>query len=184
MKKIWILGLLVGLVLTGCISISMETDTPQPPVSFVTSTLPPTKPSIPNPGQKTSTPTGKAEPTVTPPPNCTDKAVLLEDVTYPDDTQVEPRESFTKIWRFKNTGTCPWLEYTIVFLTGDGFISPESAPIPEAMAGETVDISILLTAPETSGEGTAYFVLKNADGELIPIGTEKSFWVRIIVVEP
>jgi hypothetical protein len=184
MKKVWILGLLVSLALTACISVSMETDTPQPPVSFVTSTLPPTKPSIPNPGKATSTPVETAEATITSPPNCTDKTVLLEDVTYPDDTQVEPGESFTKTWRFKNTGTCPWLGYTIVFLTGDGFISPESAPIPETMAGETVDISIDLTAPETSGEATAYFVLKNADGELIPIGTEKSFWVKIIVVEP
>jgi len=184
MKKVWILGLLIGLVLTACISISMETDTPQPPVSFVTSTLPPTKMSVTNPVQTTSTPTGEPESTVTSPSNCTDKAILLEDVTYPDDSKVKPGESFTKIWRFKNTGTCPWLGYTIVFLTGDGFVSPESAPIPEAMAGETVDISILLTAPETLGEGTAYFVLKNADGKLISIGTEKSFWVRIIVVEP
>jgi hypothetical protein len=184
MTKIRFLGLLVGLALTACISVSMETDTPQPPPSFVTSTLPPTKPFIPDPVNTTPTPAETAESTVTSPPNCTDKAVLLEDVTYPDDTQVEAGESFTKIWRFKNTGTCPWLGYTIVFLTGDGFVSPESSPIPETMADETVDISIELTAPETSGETTAYFVLKTADGELIPIGTEKSFWVRIVVIEP
>jgi len=184
MKKSWILVFLTGLVLTACISVSMETDTPQPPASFVTSTLPPTKPSIPNPAKTTSTPDETAEPTVTSPPNCTDKAVLLEDVTYPDNTQVEAGEHFTKTWRFKNTGTCPWQGYNIVFLTGDGFISPESAPIPETMADETVDISIDLTAPETSGEGTAYFVLKTADGKLIPIGTEKSFWVKIVVIAP
>lgn len=184
MKKIWLMGLLASVTLTSCIAVSMETDTPQPPASFVTSTLPPTKPSISNPTKTTSTPDETAEPTVTSPPNCTDKVVLIDDVTYPDNTQVEAGEHFTKTWRFKNTGTCPWLGYSIVFLTGDGFISPESAPIPETMAGETVDISIDLIAPETSGESTAYFVLKNADGELIPIGTEKSFWVKIIVVAP
>ena len=108
----------------------------------------------------------------------------MEDVTYPDNTQVKAGETFTKTWRFKNTGTCPWQGYTIVFLTGDGFTSPDSAPIPATLADETVDISIELTAPETTGEQTAYFVLKNAEGELIPVGSEKSFWVKIVVIEP
>jgi hypothetical protein len=139
MKKIWMIFLLTSLALAGCISVSPSTATPTAPPQFVTSTLPPTRalvlPSTITPSTPDVGLTGTVTLAVTSPPDCKVQAVLLEDVTIPDNTRVEAGKSFTKTWRFKNTGTCHWSNYTINFLTGDRMGAPDSAPIPDTLAG-------------------------------------------------
>jgi uncharacterized protein YkwD len=186
MNKIWTLFLLTSLLLTGCISISSGTEVPTVPPQFVTSTLPPTKalvlPSTVTPSTPNATGTVTAATlAATAPPNCKVQAVLLEDVTIPDDTRVGGGETFTKTWRFKNTGTCHWAGYTINFLAGDRMGAPDSAPIPDTLAGSTVDISLELTAPTEDGSYSGYFTLKDAEGESLDVGAEKTFWLKIIV---
>jgi uncharacterized protein YkwD len=190
MKKFWMIFLLASLSLAGCISISPADVTPTGPPAFVTSTLPPTKalvlpstatPSTPDPDAEL---TGTVTPAPTSPPDCKVQAVLLEDVTIPDNTQVTAGEAFTKTWRFKNTGTCHWKDYTINFLTGDRMGAPDSAPIPDTLAGSSVDVSLDLTAPTADGSYSAYFTLKDAEGESIDVGTEKTFWLKIVVGNP
>ena len=186
MNKIWTLILLTSLLLTGCISISSGTEAPTVPPQFVTSTLPPTKalvlPSTVTPATPNATGTATtATLAATAPPDCKVQAVLLEDVTIPDDTRIAAGETFTKTWRFKNTGTCHWTGYTINFLAGDRMGAPDSAPIPDTLAGSTVDVSLELTAPTADGSYSGYFTLKGADGESIDVGTEKTFWLKIIV---
>jgi len=184
MNNIRILFLLTILSLAGCVSISSETEVPTAPPQFVTATLPPTKALVLPPTGTPLTPiTGSATPTiaVTAPANCKVQAVLLEDVTIPDDTLLPAGEIFTKTWRFKNSGTCHWTGYTINFLTGDRMNAPDSAPIPDTVAGSTVDISLELTAPTENGSYSGYFTLKDANRESINIGTEKTFWLKIIV---
>jgi len=190
MNKIWMIFLLAGLTLAGCISVSPANTTPTAPPQFVTSTLPPTKalvlPSTVTPATpqtKVST-TGTVTQVPTSAPDCKIQAVLLEDVTIPDDTRLEPGEDFTKTWRFKNTGTCHWDNYTIDFLTGDRMGAPDSAPIPDTVAGSTVDVSLDLTAPTADGSYAGYFTLNDADGETVDIGTEKTFWLKIVVGNP
>lgn len=175
-------------LLTACVSLSPAGEDATSAPLFVTSTLPPTKSlfSLPSRTPAPSQPTAAAPSiaTSTAPPNCTNKAVLIEDVTIPDETRLEGGKTFTKTWRFKNTGTCHWSSYIIQFLTGDRMGAPDSAPIPDTLAGSTVDVSLDLTAPTASGIYSAYFTLKTAQGESIPIGTEKTFWVKIIVGAP
>lgn len=187
---LWIVAVLTFVLLSGCISVSSTDATPTAPAQFVTSTLPPTKalvlPSTVTPETPIATAvTGtRATQIPTAPPDCKVQAVLLEDVTIPDDTRVPAGESFTKTWRFKNTGTCHWTGYTISFLTGDRMGAPDSAPIPDTPAGETVDVSLELTAPTSDGSYSGYFTLKDAEGESINVGTEQTFWLRIIVGDP
>lgn len=183
MKKIWTLFLLTSLFLTGCISISSATEVPTAPPQFVTSTLPPTKalvlPSTVTPA--TPAATGTVTLAATEPVDCKIQAVLLEDVTIPDDTRIPAGETFTKTWRFKNSGTCHWMGYTISFLAGDRMGAPDSSPIPDTLAGSTVDVSLELTAPTADGSYSGYFTLKNAEGKSIDVGAEKTFWLKIIV---
>jgi len=185
MKKSWLLIPLACLFLTSCISIITGKDAPTAEPQFVTATLPPTKsffslPSRTPPGAKSVT-TTPSTPGPTAPADCTNVAVLMEDVTIPDDTRIEAGKAFTKTWRFKNTGSCHWSSYTINYLTGDRMGAPDSTSIPDTLAGSTVDISLDLTAPSSSGDYTGYFTLKTDQGESIPIGAEKTFWVKIIV---
>jgi hypothetical protein len=73
------------------------------------------------------------------------------------------------------------LERLITFVAGDRMESPQSAPIPETAAGQIVDISVELIAPSIDGSYTGYFELKNASGESLAIGIEKTFWVKILI---
>ncbi|HEX9332334.1 MAG TPA: NBR1-Ig-like domain-containing protein, partial [Anaerolineales bacterium] len=192
MKKIWILILLTNLSLGSCIKVSQETATNAPPL-FVTSTLPPTKPGLSLPTDVPSTSTPDASTTTTPGTpdgtagtasaagSCTDSAVLLEDVTVPDNAQMTRGAKFTKTWRFMNSGKCTWSGYTIAFIAGDRMETPDSVPVPQTEAGKTVDVSVELTGPSLDGSYTGFYELKNNKGETLSIGTENTFWVKILI---
>jgi uncharacterized protein YkwD len=113
--------------------------------------------------------------------NCADDAILVEDITYPDNTVVAAGEKFTKTWKLQNVGQCHWTGYTIAYVSGDRMSAPDDAPIPETEAGKPVNVSIDLVAPSTDGTYLGNFELRNAEGKTIPIGTESTFWVKIIV---
>src|SRR5512143_617980 len=188
MKKIWISILLTAFSLASCIKVSQQPATPIA-ARFITSTLPPTKVSLSLPTdtptapqtQDPSTSTTPGTPDATSAASCKDSAVLLEDVTVPDNAQMQYGQKFTKTWRFKNNGKCSWSGYTIVFVAGDRMASPDSAPVPDTEAGKTVDVSVDLTAPSLDGGYTGYYELRNAKGETLAIGTEKTFWVKILI---
>ena len=182
MKKIWILLLLTSLSLGSCIKVSEENPTPKPPL-FVTSTLPPTRPGLSLPTDVPFTSTPDATAIATSAANCRDNAILVEDVTYPDNTVVPGGEKFTKTWKLQNTGTCAWTGYSIAFVSGDRMDSPDSAPVPETAPKSPVDVSIDLLAPSTDGAYTGNYELRNSAGEVVLIGVEKSFWVKIVVGE-
>jgi uncharacterized protein YkwD len=121
---------------------------------------------------------------ITAPPNCTDGAVLLRDVTILDNTQVRAGEKFTKTWEFQNTGTCPWVDYKLVFAAGDQMDAPLSAPISTTLSNEKVQVSVELTAPTANGTYSGFFTLHNSKDKIIPIGIEQTFWVKVIVGVP
>lgn len=176
---------MIAVLLSSCISVSMEETEVPTAVSFITATLAPTKVSY-VPPTLTATPAITLTPTlaITIPPNCTNSAVLLRDVTIPDGTQMKAGEKFTKTWEFINNGTCPWIGYTLKFAAGDQMSAPLSAPIADTLTKSKVQISVDLVAPAADGSYTAYFTLNNPDGKDVSIGTEKTFWVKIIVGNP
>ena len=44
-----------------------------------------------------------------------------------------------------------------------------------------MDVSVELTAPSIDGSYTGFYELKNNKGETLAIGTETSFWVKILI---
>jgi uncharacterized protein YkwD len=116
--------------------------------------------------------------------NCTNAAILLRDVTIPDNTQVKASETFTKTWEFQNTGTCSWTDYTMQFSSGESMNAPLSVPVIDTTPGGKVQVSVELHAPSADGTYTAAFTLNDAAGNAIPIGVEKSFWVKVVVGNP
>jgi len=187
MQKTLILTLLLTLTLTSCVKVSSETAdtaTPAPPL-FVTSTLPPTKQALTVPTQVPPTSTPEPSTTTTPnaaaSPACRDSAILVEDVTYPDNTRVNAGETFTKTWKLQNVGTCTWTGYTVAFVDGERMGSPDTVPVPETERSKPVDVSVELTAPSADGTYRGNFELHNAAGEAVLIGTESIFWVQVIV---
>lgn len=143
-------------------------------------TQPPTRLPVPS-ATPTLSPTPQPLPTETATPACEVGAVLLDDVTYPDNTLLPAGEKFTKTWKLQNTGNCPWIGYTVAFAFGDKMDAPDSVPVPETEAKATVDVSVDLVAPLDNGMYTGNFELRDAEGKSIPVGTEPNFWVKIII---
>ena len=138
----------------------------------------------------TATPTKTAGPvTVTVPPSSCDKAQFVSDVTVRDGTVMAPGQTFTKTWRLRNVGTCSWNKsYQIVYFSGERMGGPESTAFPLAdnqvvANGQTVDLSINLTAPSAAGSYRGFWMFKNANGQLFGIGPQanKPWWVDIRV---
>ncbi|MGD9093551.1 MAG: NBR1-Ig-like domain-containing protein [Anaerolineales bacterium] len=108
------------------------------------------------------------------------------DVTIPDDTIMEPGQSFTKIWRLQNVGTCTWSQdYSIVFFSGERMAAQVSMPFKSnVQPGNVVDLAVEMIAPKDSGNFQGNWKLRNAANVLFGIGPNGSspFWVRIQVI--
>jgi uncharacterized protein YkwD len=168
------------LTLTSCVSISTPPPANTTPL-FITATLPPTSTAYASPTPLTSPTIPASTLSVTASGNCKDGAVLLQDVTIVDGTNVPRGSKFTKTWQFQNTGSCPWSGYVIAFVSGDRLNAPDSAPIQDTASKSNVNVSVDLVAPAADGAYTGYFELRNAKGEPLSIGIEKTFWVKITV---
>jgi hypothetical protein len=119
---------------------------------------------------------------------CTNSIAFVEDLSIPDDTVLAPGEEFVKSWRLRNNGTCPWTtEYSLVSLGGDGIPGPESLPLSSAVApGQTVDLSVTLTAPDELGTYRDNWQLSDANEVRFGVNSlvEEAFWVQIVVAVP
>jgi hypothetical protein len=140
------------------------------------------------PPSPTPTLTGTVTPptaTNTPQQSACDKAQFISDVTVPDGTIFAPGATFTKTWRLKNISTCTWTtSYALVFSSGEQMGGPASVNFPASVIpGQTVDLSVQLTAPNAAGTKRGYWMLKNANGAIFGIGSaaDKPFWVEIKV---
>ncbi len=114
-----------------------------------------------------------------------DWAQFVADVTVPDGANYAPNAAFTKTWRLKNIGTCTWTtSYSLMFDSGTKMGGPTSVNLPKSVTpGQTVDISINLTAPASAGRYIGYWKFKNASGASFGIGSNfnKPWWVEINV---
>jgi hypothetical protein len=145
-----------------------------PPQPTVTGTPPTATPS------KTPAPV-----TQTVAPSSCDRVQFVADVNFPDGSALQPGAQFTKTWRLKNVGSCAWsTSYELVFFSGEKLGAASSAKFPKNVAvGETVDVSINMTAPTATGTYRGYWMFKNANGALFGIGAQanKPWWVDIKV---
>jgi uncharacterized protein YkwD len=167
-----------GPVATAVISITeapvlTETFTAPPPDTSATAT--------------SATPLAAQTPTLDPSrptnvPDCTNSASFVADVTIPDNTNVAGGTTFTKTWRVSNTGTCIWgPDYTLAYYSDERLGAPDSIPLAITYPGQTADISVDFTAPNTTGNHRGNFVIKNPAGLIMKVGDDSRLWVIINV---
>lgn len=112
---------------------------------------------------------------------------FVADVTIPDGTTFKAGDTFNKTWKIKNIGTCTWsTDYTLVFVSGAQMNAPASVKLPNSVApGQTIDLTVAMTAPATTGTQRGNWQLKNASGTLFGLGASanKPFWVEIRVTD-
>lgn len=122
-----------------------------------------------------------------PDPTCDRAAAGIPiDVTVPDETEFRPGQTFTKIWRLQNIGSCTWTSaYAVQFFYGDQMSAPEAFLLGREVAPEeVVEIAVDLVAPAEPGVYQGNWKLRNTEGFLFGIGPkgDAPFWVRIVVV--
>ncbi len=116
------------------------------------------------------------------------RADFIGDVTIKDNTILQLSQPFTKTWRIKNAGTCTWTTaYKLILVGGDPMGSLPSVSMPINVApGQTVDLSVNMTAPSAAGHYEGVWQLQAADGKTFGVGTaaKDNIWIRIRVIPP
>ena len=110
-----------------------------------------------------------------------DISVFVTDVTIPDGTVMAPGQVFVKTWRLQNSGACPWTPtYKAVFTgVGNGSLGGATTPIGKAVKpGESVDISVTFTAPNTAGDYISWWKLQNDSSAFF--GTNFSVAIKVV----
>lgn len=106
--------------------------------------------------------------TTTPTPGaatCVLSSRFVADITIPDNTVVAPGSIFTKTWALQNNGTCPWgVGFTAVFISGEQMAGGSPTPIPAALPGQTVNVSVNFVAPSVPGAHRSTWQLQSASG--------------------
>jgi hypothetical protein len=112
---------------------------------------------------------------------CTPDAELVKHVSIADGTVIEPGGRIDKVWKVKNTGTCPWEEgYLLVFYSGDQMRAPDYQALPGTTPDKSTNIGVTMIAPFSPGTYTAAFRLKSPTGEYF--GPELS--ATIVIEQP
>lgn len=111
------------------------------------------------------------------------KASLTSE-TIADGTVFKPGEQFTKTWQITNTSNCVWdTNYKIVFWDGDIMGGGYVYNLPQVTGpGQTIPISLVLTAPVSNGTFRSEWKLQTPDK--IPFGVglyDNSFYTEIVV---
>lgn len=131
----------------------------------------------------TKEPTATRQPTSTFVPIPCDRADFVSDVTIPDNTYIAPGTSFTKTWALKNSGTCTWTTgYSLVFANGEQMGGQASTALPgNVLPGQSINLSVIMTAPTAAGAHQGYWRLQNASGQGFGWGIngDQAFWVLI-----
>lgn len=112
-----------------------------------------------------------------------DRADFIADATIPDNTYIAPGTTFTKTWTLKNSGSCTWTTgYTLVFASGNQMGGQTVTSLPgNVLPGQSINVSVNLTAPSTAGTHQGYWRLQNAGGGAFGWGIngDQAFWVII-----
>jgi hypothetical protein len=158
--------------------------------AIVTQTMAAATQNAPTPIPATATPIPPTSTPVQPtntavPTTYCDWVAFIKDVTIPDGTQLSAGEVFTKTWRLQNRGTCTWTpDYMLVYTSGDQMGSTTAVRLPSNVApGQTVDVSVTLTAPAVNGYQRSYWMLRNPSGTVFGSGSKanEAFYVEIKV---
>jgi hypothetical protein len=110
---------------------------------------------------------------------------FVVDVTVPDGTVMPSDQSFFKIWRVQNIGTCTWAsDFTIRYHGGFQLGAPSNMKLGESVApGQYVNIGLQMYSPPQAGSFRGDWIMVSSSGDYFGIGEnyDEPFYVEIIV---
>jgi Ig-like domain from next to BRCA1 gene len=94
-------------------------------------------------------------------------AALVADVTIPDGTKFDPGNTFEKTWQLKNTGTCDWtVDFKLAHVGGDLFGSDTTKIRQKIFAGNTMEFTLPMVAPNSAGAVYSNWQMETDTGHL------------------
>jgi hypothetical protein len=94
-------------------------------------------------------------------------ATLLSNVSIPNGTKLDAGEAFTKTWLIENSGTCDWTgDFKITFVGGNLFGSDTTKIRKRVLSGNSIEISLDMVAPSTTGTVSSSWQMANDNGNL------------------
>jgi ABC-type amino acid transport substrate-binding protein len=128
---------------------------------------------------------GSPTPTPTPAP-CINSMKWVTDINYDDHNMkappvLQPGQKFTKTWRVRNAGTCPWQpSFHLDFISGTRMGGQPVKVGKTIPVGGTVDLSVNLTAPTAPGTYQGIWQMRDNQGTAFG----ERIWVGIQVPAP
>jgi hypothetical protein len=113
---------------------------------------------------------------------CASASLISE--TIPDGTIFKPGVQFTKTWEIQNTSTCTWdTSYKIIFWDGDLLGGAYYYNLPQIVGpGQTLPISLILTAPKDEATYTSKWMLQTPDSVEFGVGEYNApFYAEVAV---
>ena len=97
---------------------------------------------------------------------------FVSDVTIPDNTKVNPGQSFTKTWKVLNSGTCAWEAGFIFNVVGGDAMGGVAVTLNQRVEpGRQYEFSVPMVAPTNkSGELKGTWCLADANGSFFGDG--------------
>src|SRR5215211_4343877 len=103
---------------------------------------------------------------------------FMSDVSIPDNTQMDPAETFTKTWKVQNSGSCAWESGFKFQNTGVSAMGASALTLASTVAsGATDNISVPMTSPSATGTVRGNWRMSTATGQFF--GDE--VFVQIVV---
>lgn len=103
---------------------------------------------------------------------------FVEDITIPDDTAIMAGTAFTKTWLVENNGNADWgIGYQFVYTHGVNMAPLSMISLPACAPGEQTQISLTMTAPNTSGTVFSDWRFRDNQGNLFG----EIIYLRILV---
>jgi hypothetical protein len=138
-----------------------------------------TAPAATSASAASSTPVKPASTATSAPPPC-DAVSFVSDVTIPDGTVFTAGTKFTKTWRLRNAGVCTWTtNYAVIFIDGNAMGASAAINLPATVPpGQTIDLSIDMTAPSNNGTYQGNWKLRNPAGLVFGTGGADSSFYR------
>lgn len=95
-----------------------------------------------------------------------DNSEFIKDVTYPDESKVMTGQNFTKKWEIKDTGNVHWVgRYLAAAGQSTGACTyPPRVRVPNTNPGQSVVISVPVTAPATPQVCYVYWKMETSTG--------------------
>ncbi|MFN2278528.1 MAG: NBR1-Ig-like domain-containing protein [Candidatus Promineifilaceae bacterium] len=98
--------------------------------------------------------------------NCENNIAFIEDVSIPDYTIVERGDTFAKIWRIRNSGTCTLTPaYQVAFAQGNPVEWQPLAITDIVPPGEETEVGITLQSPDYPGIYHAWWQVADENGQ-------------------